>query len=76
MEPISYFSVVLMSLGSNTARPMNQASVENLANYTRTGGLLIDAAIMQVDEQSVHLATTTMPQLSPNIELQARQDRL
>lgn len=49
-------------------RPMNQASVENLDNYTRTGGLIIDAAIMQVDEQSVHLATTTQQQLSPNVE--------
>jgi hypothetical protein len=49
-------------------RPMDQTTVEDLANYTRTGGLPIDAAIMQVDEQSVHLVTTTLQQLSPNVE--------
>ena len=49
-------------------RPMDQTSSEDVNNYTRTGGLPIDSATLQPDEQSVYLVTTTFPQSSPNLE--------
>jgi hypothetical protein len=49
-------------------RPMDPVTTQDLSKYTRSGGAPIDAAILQPDSQSVHLATTTQPQVSPNPE--------